>query len=97
MDNWIPTLTMPPTDQTAMYWVTLPDERVIMCRLNDYRDFGPNVVCWQSLSGDDIDFSNTQYIALKKPSPAPGMKKSSKGKGRVEGNVVPFSTHYASR
>ena len=67
-EQWIITKTNPPKNANSMYWVFVEWE-IKMCYLNDYSvlfgDSSKN--CWQSSSGDDLDFEDTLYIEVERP------------------------------
>ena len=68
-DGWISVDDKYPVSEKPMYWVLFPCGNLIMCRFNNYKQFGGFTNYWQNLSHNDLPMYETSYIEVKQPSP----------------------------
>ena len=67
-NSWVSVKDNAPTNESNLYWVLFPDDKLIMCHLNDYKKLGGPANFWQNLSADDISMDGTKYIEIIRPS-----------------------------
>jgi len=67
-NSWVSVKDNDPTNESNLYWVLFPDDKLIMCHLNDYKKLGGPANFWQNLSADDLSMDGTKYIEIIKPS-----------------------------